>query len=57
MLSWNSMDLSGRKIISSREKLPQNSSKTLNISDISAGIYLLNIKGKEFSLLKKIIKK
>jgi choice-of-anchor B domain-containing protein len=52
------MDLSGRKIISSREKLPQgNSSKTLNISDISAGIYLLNIKGKEVQFTQKIIKK
>jgi hypothetical protein len=52
------MDLSGRKIRSSREKLPQgNSSKTLNISDISAGIYLLNITGKEVQFTQKIIKK
>jgi hypothetical protein len=52
------MDLSGRKIISSREKLPQgNSSKTLNISDIASGIYLLNITGKEVQYTQKIIKK
>jgi hypothetical protein len=52
------MDLTGRKISSSREKIPQgNSSKTLSLSDLSAGIYLLTITGKEVQFTQKIIKK
>ncbi|MBL7884360.1 MAG: choice-of-anchor B family protein [Bacteroidia bacterium] len=51
-------DLMGRKIVSEREKvLIGNSSKTINLINVSEGIYVLKITGKEINYSQKLIKK
>jgi hypothetical protein len=52
------VDLSGRSILSSRERMSSgNHSKIIKLSELASGIYILKITSKELNYTQKVIKK